>query len=102
MAIYLQGTGLLKHQMIGTNGWYFFIFNVAKLPIYAFLTLILPTSPMANVTTLFFDLLMLPMIIIGAFVGKWLLPRISESLFDNVVMILAGAAAIKLIVDQIH
>jgi uncharacterized membrane protein YfcA len=40
--------------------------------------------------------------LIGAFVGKWLLPRISESLFDNVVLILAGAAALKLILDQLH
>jgi uncharacterized protein len=103
MSIYLSGMmKLSKNEFMGTSAWYFFIFNVAKLPIYAFLTLVLPASPMVNGTTLLFDLLMLPMIMIGAFVGKWLLPRISESLFDNVVMILAGAAALKLIVDQIR
>jgi uncharacterized membrane protein YfcA len=45
---------------------------------------------------------MLPVILSGAYVGKWLLPRISEILFDNVVMILAGVAALKLILDQLR
>lgn len=101
MSIYLSGMmRLSKNEFMGTSAWYFFIFNVTKLPLYAFLTLILPSQPMVNGTTLLFDLLMLPVILIGAFVGKWLLPRISESLFDNVVLILAGIAALKLIVDQ--
>lgn len=101
MSIYLSGMmRLSKNEFMGTSAWYFFIFNLTKLPLYAFLTLILPSQPMVNGATLLFDLLMLPVILIGAFVGKWLLPRISESLFDNVVLILAGAAALKLILDQ--
>jgi uncharacterized membrane protein YfcA len=101
MSIYLSGMmRLSKNEFMGTSAWYFFIFNLSKLPLYAFLTLIIPSQPMVNATTLLFDLLMLPVILIGAFVGKWLLPRISESLFDNVVLILAGVAALKLIFDQ--
>jgi uncharacterized membrane protein YfcA len=101
MSIYLSGMmRLTKNEFMGTSAWYFFIFNLSKLPLYAFLTWILPSQPMVSTTTLLFDLLMLPVILIGAFVGKWLLPRISETLFDNVVLILAGAAALKLIVDQ--
>ena len=103
MSIYLSGMmKLSKNEFMGTSAWYFFIFNLTKLPLYAFLTLILPSQPMVNGTTLLFDMLMLPMIVIGAFVGKWLLPRISEGLFDYIVLILAGAAALKLILDQIH
>jgi uncharacterized membrane protein YfcA len=101
MSIYLSGMmRLTKNEFMGTTAWYFFIFNVTKLPLYAFLTWILPSQPMVNGTTLFFDLLMLPVILIGAFVGKWLLPRISETLFDNVVLVLAGISALKLIFDQ--
>lgn len=101
MSIYLSGMmRLSKNEFMGTSAWYFFIFNLSKLPLYAFLTWILPSQPMVNETTLLFDLWMLPVILIGAFAGKWLLPRISESLFDNAVLILAGAAALKLIVDQ--
>ena len=103
MSIYLSGMmKLSKNEFMGTSAWYFFIFNLTKLPLYALLTLVLPSKPMINSTTLLFDLVMLPVIIIGAFVGKWLLPRISESVFDSVVLVLAGAAALKLIIDQIH
>jgi len=103
MSIYLSGMmRLSKNEFMGTAAWYFFIFNLTKLPLYAFLTLILPAKPMVNSTTMLFDLAMLPIIIIGAFAGKWLLPRISEKVFNNIVLILASAAAIKLIIDQIH
>ncbi len=103
MSIYLSGMmRLSKNEFMGTSAWYFFIFNLTKLPLYVFLSLVLPAKPMINSTTLLFDLVMLPIIIIGAFIGKWLLPRISESLFNNVVLVLAGAAALKLIIDQIR
>ena len=102
MSIYLTGMGLPKDEFMGTSAWYFFIFNLTKLPIYAFLSLVLPAKPMVNPTTLLFDLALLPVIILGAFIGKWLLPRIRQSMFDNVVLVLAGASALKLIIDQIH
>ena len=102
MSIYFTGIGLSKNEFMGTTAWYFFMFNLAKLPVYAALSLALPANPMVTWNTLVFDLALLPVIILGAFVGKWLLPRIQQSLFDNVVLILAGAAALKLIIDQIH
>ena len=102
MSIYLTGAGLAKNEFMGTTAWYFFIFNLAKLPVYMLLSLVLPANPMVNSTTLVFDLVLLPVIILGAFAGRWLLPRIQQSLFDNVVLVLAGAAALKLIIDQLH
>ena len=102
MSIYLTGMGLPKNEFMGTTAWYFFIFNLAKLPVYALLSVVLPANPMANSTTLFFDLAMLPVVILGAVAGKWLLPRIRQGFFDNIVLVLAGAAALKLILDQIH
>ena len=103
MSIYLTGMlRLSKNEFMGTSAWYFFIFNLTKVPLYAFLSLLLPAKPMINSTTLLFDLVMLPIILIGAFAGKWLLPRLSESLFDGAVLLLAVAAALKLILDQIH
>jgi uncharacterized membrane protein YfcA len=102
MSIYLTGVGLAKNEFMGTTAWYFFIFNLTKLPIYAFLSVVLPAKPMVNTNTLIFDAAMLPVIIAGTFAGKWLLPRIRQELFDNVVLVLAGITAIKLIIDQIH
>ena len=103
MSIYMTSMlGMSKNEFIGTTAWYFLIFNLTKLPIYWFLSLVLPAKPMVNSTTLLFNLAMLPVIIVGAFIGKWLLPRIRQSNFTNIVMILAGAAALKLIIDQLH
>jgi uncharacterized membrane protein YfcA len=101
MSIYLTGMGLPKNQFMGTTAWYFFIFNLTKLPIYAFLSLAIPSNPMVTANTVAFDLMMLPVIVVGAFVGKWLLPHISQRLFDTLVLVLAGAAAIKLILDNL-
>jgi len=103
MSIYLSGMmRLSKNEFMGTTAWYFFIFNLTKLPIYLFLSLVLPSKPMVNSTTLFFDLVMLPVIILGAFVGKWMLPHIKQNIFNDVVLVFAGIAALKLIIDQIH
>ncbi len=99
MAIYLQGTGLLKEQMMGTNGWYFFIFNVAKLPLYVALTLIAPNDPVWNVQTLAFTVVAFPMVVAGAFLGKWCLPKINQQAFDALVIVLATIASIRLIVQ---
>ena len=102
MSIYFTGMGLGKNEFMGTTAWYFFIFNLTKLPIYALLSVVLPAKPMVNTSTLIFDLAMLPVIIAGTYAGKWLLPRMRQDLFNNVVLVLAGATAIKLIIDQIH
>lgn len=101
MSIYLTGMGMSKNQFMGTTAWYFFIFNLTKLPIYAFLSVVLPSKPMVSSETIIFDLAMLPVIIFSAFIGKLLLPHIPQKLFDVLVLVLAGSAAIKLILDQI-
>lgn len=98
MAIYLQGTGLLKHQMIGTNGWYFFIFNVAKVPLYVALTLLTPNDPVWNKQTLAFTVVAFPLVVLGAFLGRWYLPKINQKAFDALVMVLAAVAAIRLLI----
>jgi len=70
MSIYLTGMGLPKEQFMGTTAWYFFIFNLTKLPIYLFLSFVLPSKPMVNSSTILFDLAMLPVIVLAAFIGN--------------------------------
>jgi uncharacterized protein len=101
MSIYLTGAGLPKNAFMGTTAWYFFIFNLTKVPVYILLSLVLPGKPMVSSDTIIFDLLMLPVIIAGAFIGKWLFHRIPQAVFNTLVLVLAGASAIKLILDQI-
>lgn len=90
MIIYLLAMGLPKHEFIGTRAWYFLIMNCFKVPFSADLGLI-------NEKTLAIDLMMLPLILLGAFCGVFILNKIPQRTFEIVVQILATAAAIKLL-----
>jgi len=98
MTIYLQGMGLAKEQMMGTNGWYFFIFNLLKIPIYVVIYFLAPQNPIWTGHTLLFDLMAFPVIAVGAVLGRQLLPRMNQRAFDFTILFLAAVAAIKLIV----
>jgi uncharacterized membrane protein YfcA len=97
MAIYLTSLKLPKEQFMGTSAWYFFIFNLTKLPIYILLTLIHPQAPLVTLESLSLNALLIPAIVAGAFLGKWLLPRIPQALFDFLALGLAGIAALRLL-----
>jgi hypothetical protein len=97
MGIYLTSLKLPKEQFMGTTAWYFFIVNVAKFPILAALSFANPGNPIVSASSLTFNLAMAPVILLGVFVGKWMLPRISQRAFDSVVLVLAAIAAINLI-----
>ena len=98
MSIYLTALKLPKEQLMGTISWYFCIINLSKVPIYLYLTKIHPNKPMITLPSFLLDVKLFPLILIGIAIGKWLLPRISQKRFDQVVLVLAGIAAIKLIV----
>lgn len=97
MAIYLQATGLQKKEFMGTTAWYFFTFNIAKLPILILVSLHHPENPLVTHGSAAFNVAMIPVILVGAFAGRWLLPRMPQKLFDNIVLTLAGIAAVKLL-----
>lgn len=99
MQIFLSAYDMPKEQFMGTIAWYFFSINVLKLPVFGVLTYLNPQKPMITGHSLLIDLLIAPAILAGAFMGKWLLPRVSQKTFDALVLFLAGIAAAKLIVD---
>jgi uncharacterized membrane protein YfcA len=90
MIIYLLSTGLAKTEFVGTGAWFFFIVNWVKVPFNIKLSLITPDS-------LKLDATLFPLIVIGAVAGILILKHIPQKLFRIVVMILAAAAAIKLL-----
>lgn len=99
MNIYLTAHRLPKEQFMGTIAWYFFIINLSKLPIYFALTLMNPKNPIVTGPSMIFNLEVFPVIVIGVFIGKWILPRMSQKTFDGAVLILAAAGALKLILS---
>ncbi len=99
MQIYLASHKMRKHEFMGTNAWYFLIINSSKVPIYAALSIINPARPMMTRESLLFNAAVLPIIVAGVYVGKWMLPRIPQRIFTDIVLVLAGVAAVKLILS---
>ncbi len=97
MSIYMTSLQLPKEQFMGTTAWYFFIVNLIKFPIYMVLSWVNSQNPLVTKETLTIDLLLMPMIVIGAFLGKWMLPRVPQGVFNFLALGLAGIAAIRLI-----
>ena len=97
MQIYLQALKISKDDFMGTISMYFFTINLVKIPILMLLTKLIPKTPMISQRGLLIDLTYIPIIVLGVYIGKWMLPRIPEKSFNNIILILAGAAAIKLI-----
>jgi len=90
MGIYLLSVGLDKKEFMGTAAWYFMIINWVKVPVFA-------SAGVMTAETLRFDLLAVPMIVVGAVAGILLLPKIPQGLFNVLVLLLAAAAAVYLI-----
>ena len=90
MVIYLLAMKLPKVAFVGTSAWFFFIINWLKVPFSANLGLMTWGSVKLN-------LMMLPVIAIGAVVGIVVLKRIPQKIFNTVVQVLAVAGAIKLL-----
>ena len=90
MGIYLLSMGLKKHEFIGTGAWYYLIVNVLNIPLSASLGLITAQS-------LRFNVMMVPAIALGAFLGKLVLKRIPQRAFGGAIVVLAAVAAIRLL-----
>ncbi|NLN78657.1 MAG: sulfite exporter TauE/SafE family protein [Armatimonadetes bacterium] len=97
MQMYMAAHKLSKEAFMGTIAWYFFIINFSKLPIYWILSAMIPQKPIVTADSLLFNLEIAPAIILGAFLGKWLLPRIKQQSFESIVIILAAIGALNLI-----
>lgn len=88
--IYLLSMRLPKREFIGTGTWYYFVLNWFKFPFSFNLGLI-------NNQSLQFDMVLFPLIAVGAVIGIGVLKRIPETKFEKLVLILAAAAAIRLL-----
>jgi uncharacterized membrane protein YfcA len=89
--IYLLAMKLPKWEFVGTGAWFFLIVNLFKVPFSLNLGLISGTSLATNV-------LLLPGILAGVALGRFLLSRISQQLFENLLLGFTALAAVRLIV----
>ncbi len=98
MSIYMTAAKLPKANFMGTTALYFFIFNMFKVPFVLALTASDSAHPMVTQQTLIVDAALIPIVMIGAFGGKTLLPVIPEKDFSDVVLLLAAVGALKMMI----
>ncbi len=91
MAIYLIAMRLPKMQFVGTAAVFFMVLNLFKVPFMVKLGLI-------TVQSFEFNLVLAPAVLLGALLGRWLLMRINQQLFEQLVLGLSTIAGILLIV----
>lgn len=90
MAIYLLSMRLPKLEYVGTAAVFFCLLNLFKVPFMVQLGLITPAS-------FAFNLLLSPLVLIGALAGRWLLTRINQRLFEELTLGLSAVAGLLLL-----
>lgn len=90
MAIYLLAMRLPKMEYMGTGAIFFMVMNLFKVPFMADLGLI-------NGPSLWLNLWLAPVVLAGALLGKKLLAKIDQKLFEHLALGLAGLAGVKLL-----
>lgn len=97
VGLYIFAHGLGKSLFVGTVAWTFTLINLTKLPFYIGVGLL-------HWDVLRLDLLLVPLIPIGSYAGKWMHHRVSETHFNGVICVLTVLASIQLLfnIDIIH
>jgi uncharacterized protein len=81
---------LPKMEFVGTAAVFFFLLNLFKVPFMVGLGLI-------NGGSFTINLLLAPAVLVGAWLGRKMLPRINQRLFENLALGLAVAATLDLV-----
>lgn len=85
MSLYLLRADLGVIRFVGTFAWFFFVVNLIKLPVSLGLGLVQPTRAPLIVS-------LIPAIIVGAVVGRWLITRIPRPVFEWTILLVALAS----------
>ncbi len=90
MALYLLSMRLPKNSYIGTGAWFFFIINLSKVPLHVW------SWKTITLNSFFLDVLMIPAIAAGAFLGIWLVRLLPEKVYRIVVIVTTLLSALLL------
>ncbi|MFT4234884.1 MAG: sulfite exporter TauE/SafE family protein [Microbacterium sp.] len=90
MSMYFLASRLEVKRFLGTSAWFFAIVNVAKLPFSVSLGIITPAS-------LLVDLILAPVVVVAGLVGRRLATRMSQRVFERLVIILTIVGALYLL-----
>jgi uncharacterized membrane protein YfcA len=90
MVLYLLAMRLPKIAFVGTAAWYFFCLNLFKVPFSASLGLINPAS-------LGTSLWLGPFAMLGALVGRPIVQRLNQRVFELIALALTFVAALAML-----
>ena len=90
MTFYLLARKLDKMAFVGTCAWFFFVTNLAKVPLSWSLGLISAHSLMLN-------LFLLPAVALGMITGRLLLGRIPQAPFEWMMIVMALVSSLRMI-----
>lgn len=90
MALYFLAARIDKARFIGTNAWFFALVNLSKVPLAASLGLF-------TVEGLVLDLALVPAVLLGAWLGTWVIGRVSQRQFEVVTMAASAISAASLL-----
>lgn len=88
VSLYMFGQGMGKSLFVGTVAWTFTLINLTKLPFYL-------TVGLVDFGVLQFDLVLIPLIPLGSYLGHWMHTRVSERAFNRVIMVLTFLAGLQ-------
>ena len=88
--LFLISRKIPKMELVGIGVRFFLLVNLIKLPFTGGLG-------MTTVDSLFFNLKLVPVILVGVLTGKWLLVRVSQVWFERIVLGFAVFAGTKLL-----
>ena len=89
MMLYLLTMNISKEQFVGTGAWIYLAINIFKIPFSVALGLMTPDSFSTNV-------MLLPCVILGSFLGVRLMRRISGPVFEKMMRLMVLLGGIKL------
>ena len=92
MSMYFLASRFPVKEFLGTAAWFFAIVNLAKVPFSIGLGLITPPG-------LLLDLVLVPAVVGGAILGRWLAGRLNQAVFERLVIAFTIVGAVYLLVS---
>jgi uncharacterized membrane protein YfcA len=90
MSIYLLSAGLGVLGFLGTSAWFFLVVNLVKVPFSVGLDLI-------SAESLLLDLWLVPVVLLGAWAGRIVIPRVDQGRFEAIVLVFVVLSSLNLI-----
>ncbi len=90
MSMYFLASRFSMTTFLGTAAWFFAVINAVKLPFSIGLGLV-------TLDTIAMDLLLIVPVLLGAVIGRVIVTRVSQRVFDAIVVILTVVGAVYLL-----